>query len=382
LSRPLDAHAQAPLTAEAELRAVGRAFAIPGDFLEGFPYGTGHINDTFVAVYRQAGTGIRYIHQRINTGVFKDPAAMMDNIRRVAEHQRSRLAHLFPGDLSRRVLWPLPARDGSRLFIDPQGGCWRTYFFIEGARTYDVIEDDAQAYAAARAFGAFQEALVDLPGSRLHEAIPHFHDTPRRFKSLQAALASDPVRRAAACAEETEFALSQGPKVGRLLGMHAAGLLPERVIHNDTKLNNVLLDDATGAGICVIDLDTVMPGLVGYDFGDMVRTATMPVAEDETDLSRVAMQWSKFEAIARGYLFSAGAFLNRCEKETLAFSGWLMTFEVGLRFLTDHLEGDTYFKVRRENHNLDRARTQFALARDIEKNLGKMDALVADLSQA
>ncbi|HTB22520.1 MAG TPA: aminoglycoside phosphotransferase family protein [bacterium] len=361
------------------LRAVGSAFSLPGDFLEGGPYGSGHINDTYVAAYGQAGTRVRYIHQRINQGVFRDVPGLMDNIRRVAEHQCARLERVHPGDLSRRVLRPLPAADGRRFFTDPSGACWRTYYFIEGAKTYDVIESDGQAYAAARAFGAFQGALADLPGARLRETIPHFHDSPRRFQTLEEALASDKAGRAAGCARETDFALAQKGKVGRLLELSTAGLLPERVTHNDTKLNNVLLDDATGEGVCVIDLDTVMPGLAAYDFGDMVRTATMPVAEDERDLGKVVVQWGKFEAIARGYLSSAGAFLNRHEKETLAFAGWLMTFEVGIRFLADHLQGDRYFKVRRENHNLDRARTQFALAQDIERKLGKMSAFIAEI---
>ena len=366
-------------TSKHDLRSVGRAFGLLGDYLEGAPYGNGHINDTYASVYDQGGARVRYIHQRINRTVFQDPEKLMDNIRRVAEHQRARLLKEGREGLSRRILWPLPARNGRPFHRDAEDGTWRTYLFIEKARTYDVIESGAQAQAAARAFGDFQKILADLPGPRLHETIPDFHDTPGRFKALERAAAADSSGRLAGCRDELDFAASQAPKIGRLLELRARGLLPERVTHNDTKLNNVLLDDVSGEGICVIDLDTVMPGLAGYDFGDMVRTATMPVKEDEKDLSKVVMQWDKFEALARGYLSSAGEFLNRNEKETLAFAGWLMTFEVGIRFLTDHLAGDAYFKVHSPGHNLDRARTQFALARDIERNLGKMEALIGDL---
>jgi hypothetical protein len=366
-------------TAVADLAQVGRAFGIHGDFLGGLPYGTGHINDTYAATYGQAGRQTRYLLQRINQSVFKDTAALMDNIWRVTEHQRTRLETEHPSDASRRALRPLPTGSGGLCFDDGRGGRWRCYLFIEGARTYDVIQEDRQAFEAARAFGAFQRCLADLPGGRLAETIPGFHDTPRRFKALEDAVASDPSGRARGCAPEIAFALSQRGKVGRLRDMAAAGLLPERVTHNDTKLNNVLLDDATGEGLCVIDLDTVMPGLAGYDFGDMVRTATLPVAEDELDLGKVVMQWGKFEALARGYLSSAGGFLNEHERGTLAFAGWLMTFEVGLRFLSDHLLGDAYFKVRRENHNLDRARTQFALARDLDRKLDAMADFIAGL---
>jgi len=209
--------------------------------------------------------------------------------------------------------------------------------------------------------------LLDLPGERLHETIPDFHNTPLRFKTLLAAIESDPLNRAQSAAKEIEFALAREAITGILHGLLEDGSLPERITHNDTKLNNVLLDDHTGEGVCVIDLDTVMPGLVHYDFGDMVRTTTCPAAEDEQDLSKVYMQQHMFTALLNGYLETAGEFLTKTEREYLPFSGKLISFEIGIRFLTDHLLGDSYFKIHREGHNLDRCRTQFKLVESIEE---------------
>jgi hypothetical protein len=362
-----------------DVQAVGAAFEILGEFIATKPYGNGHINDTYAAVYDQAGTPVRYIHQRINHNIFKDPVRLMENIYRVTTHQLSRLSQHSAEEQSRRALTTLAAKGGLPYHRDPDGNYWRTYLFIEKAKTYDIIETNAQATEAARAFGRFQMALADLPGGRLHETIPQFHHSPWRYENLAKAVAADPLGRLKDCKAEADFALAQKAKVSRLTDLQAQGLLPERVTHNDTKLNNVMIDDKTGEGICVIDLDTVMPGLAAYDFGEMVRTSTMPVKEDETDLTKVVMQWDKFEALTRGYLESAGGFLTPAEKENLAFGGWLMAYENGIRFLTDHLSGDTYFKIHRPNQNLDRARTQLALARDVERNLDKMNRFVASL---
>jgi len=234
------------------------------------------------------------------------------------------------------------------------------------------VQSPRQAFEAAKAFGRFQGLLADLPAPRLHDTIPDFHHTPRRFARLEEVLAADRFNRAAQAAAPIEFALRRKPITGVLVD---AGL-PERVTHNDTKLNNVMLDDETGAGICVIDLDTVMPGLALYDFGDMVRTATCAVKEDVKDLSLVEMQFPMFEAIVRGYLASASGFLTPAERRFLAFSGKLITFEIGIRFLTDFLEGDVYFKTHREGHNLDRCRMQFKLAESIERQEEAMNQLV------
>jgi aminoglycoside phosphotransferase (APT) family kinase protein len=259
--------------------------------------------------------------------------------------------------------------------VDAEGGYWRAYRFIEGARAYDTVESSQQAYQAARAFGEFQKMLVDLPAPRLRDTIPDFHNTPKRFVAFEQAVAADESNRAVNARAEIEFAFAHQPMVGVLLEAN----LPERITHNDTKFNNVLLDNATGEGLCVIDLDTVMPGLALYDFGDMVRTTTSPAMEDEQDLSQVTMQFPMFEALARGYLSSAGCFLTKEEKTHLAFAGKLITFEQGIRFLTDYLAGDRYYKVHRDRQNLDRCRTQFKLVESIEQQEEQMTLLIGKL---
>jgi len=351
-----------------DVRAIARGFQIYGDFLVAEAYGSGHINDTYCAVFDQAGARVRYIFQRINHLVFKNPVALMENIARVTQH----LAAKSAGSREHRALTLIPANDGKPYLHDEAGNCWRVYLFIEGARTYDAVESPAQAFQAAKAFGLFQKRLADLPAPRLHDTIPDFHHTPKRFQALEKAIAADAANRAAAARPEIEFALRHKAMTGELL----AANLPERVTHNDTKFNNVMLDDATGEGICVIDLDTVMPGLALYDFGDMVRTTTSPVKEDERDLSKVTMQFPMFEALVRGYLASAGEFLTAAEKGYLGFCGKLITFEIGIRFLTDYLAGDTYFKVHRDGHNLDRCRTQFKLVESIEQQEAQMNKLI------
>jgi aminoglycoside phosphotransferase (APT) family kinase protein len=352
---------------------AARHFQISGTFLGATPYGSGHINDSYCAVFHEAGVPVRYLLQRINHSIFKNPAALMENIQRVTEHLAAQMAD--EPDRDRRVLTLIPARDGRAWHVDEGGKYWRAYRFIENAHTYDAVESAEQAFQAAKAFGHFQKLLTDLPAPRLHDTIPNFHNTPIRFKALQEAIAADTAGRAIMAKPEIEFSLKHQPIASILLDVN----LPERVTHNDTKFNNVLLDDATGEGICVIDLDTVMPGLALYDFGDMVRTTTSPAMEDERDLSRVTMQFPMFEALVRGYLTSAGGFLTKAEKQYLAFSGKLITFEIGIRFLTDYLMGDTYFKVHRDGHNLDRCRTQFKLVQSIEQQENRMDRLVQSI---
>jgi aminoglycoside phosphotransferase (APT) family kinase protein len=352
------------------LDSIVREFQIDGDFASGLPYGNGHINDTYCVTFHLGRVPMRYILQRINHNIFENPLALMENIQRVTSHLEARVQGQT--DCGRRVLTLIPTRDGQACYVDSSGSYWRIYRFIEGSRTYEAVESEGQAYQAAKAFGYFQKLLVDLPAPRLHDTIPDFHHTPKRFMALQQAIAADAVGRATLARTEIKFAHSHESITRVLLNAN----LPERVTHNDTKLNNVMIDNATGEGICVIDLDTVMPGLVGYDFGDMVRTATSPAKEDEQDLSKVVMQFSMFEALVRGYLASAGGFLTKDEKRYLAFAGKLITFEIGMRFLTDYLAGDKYFKVARERHNLDRCRTQFKLVESIEQQEEKMNRLV------
>lgn len=359
-----------------DLKSLGVQFEIPGTFVSGIPYGSGHINDTYAVTYEQGGQQTRYIHQRINHSIFKDPVALMENIARVTAHQGCKLKAAGYSDIERRALTTVPSREGLAYHVDAEGNTWRTYLFIEGARTYDSIESPEQARQAAKAFGEFQKQLTDIPGGRLHETIPDFHNTPKRFETLLKAIQSDTHQRVQEAQAEIDFILARKELTGVLLEKQSAGLIPERITHNDTKLNNVMLDDVTQEGICVIDLDTVMPGLALYDFGDMVRTATSPRPEDERDLTLIEMQMPMFEALVDGYLTSAHDFLTPAEKDHLAFCGKLITLETGIRFLTDFLQGDTYFKIKRDRHNLDRCRTQLRLVQSIEQNEDAMNEVV------
>ena len=365
------------MTPKHDVKSISHQFQIFGEFISAEPYGSGHINDTYLATYNLGGIVVRYIHQRVNHNIIKNVPALMENIERVTRHIASKLTG--EKDWSRRTLTVIPTRDNKPFFKDHDGNFWRTYIFIEKAKTFDAIESPVQAFEAAKAFGAFQGMLADFPSPRLNDTIPDFHNTPKRFAALEAALAANVCDRAKLAKPELDFVMSRKEMTRKLLDLNAQGLIPERITHNDTKLNNVMLDDATGKGVCVIDLDTVMPGLALYDFGDMVRTATSPAKEDEKNLSLVQMQFPMFEALARGYLESAGRFLTKAEKGNLAFSGKLITLEIGIRFLTDFLAGDTYFKVHREGHNLDRCRTQFKLVESIESQESAMNKLVESL---
>lgn len=357
-----------------DLPAVVAAFQLHGCYAGGAPYGSGHINDTFAITLDQAGRPVRYILQRINDRVFKNVPALMENIQRVTSHTVRFAVAGGSGD-SRQALTLVGTRDGAAWHRDAHGAFWRCYLFIENAQTHDLVENPRQAFEAARAFGEFQRALVDLPGPRLHETIPGFHDTRGRFEAFKRAVVADRLGRARGIQAEIDFALGREPMAGVLLDLLARGEMPERITHNDTKFNNVMLDEATARGVCVIDLDTVMPGLALYDFGDMVRSATNSAAEDERDVTKVTMRMDIFEGLLAGYAASAGAFLNAAERAHLAFSGKLITYEIGLRFLTDYLEGDVYFKIKRPEHNLNRCRTQFALVRSIEQQEPAMQAL-------
>ncbi|KXU35456.1 hypothetical protein AXK11_06345 [Cephaloticoccus primus] len=353
------------------------AFALEGRFLSAAPYGSGHINDTFqVLCETRLGRPKRYIAQRINDRIFRNVPALMDNIQRVTAHlgQTSagsstapRKTAAAPEGSADRQLRLILTRDAAPYTRDAEGGWWRVYDFIEAAHTIDRVTAPAQAREAARAFGDFQAQLAELPGPRLHETIPHFHNTRLRFESFRAALASDPLGRAAAARAEIDFALSLESECDRLLDLFARGEVSERITHNDTKINNVMLDDATGRAVAVIDFDTLMPGLPLYDFGDMVRTAASSTLEDDPEPANMRLEIPLFAALVEGYMGShIGPMLSPAELAHLGFAGKLMTYETGLRFLADHLQGDVYFKTHYAEHNLVRARTQFALVRSID----------------
>lgn len=350
-------------------RAV-RAFQIPGKFDSAAPYGSGHINDTYAAVFQHNGACVRYIVQRINHNIFKDVPALMQNVDRVCSYMRKKLEQTGASDIDRRTLTLIPTSDGKPYHRDEDGNYWRVYIFVEGATGYDIAKTENDVYEAARAFGEFQLFLADMPGGRLNETIPGFHDTPTRYKVFESVLKEDKLNRAVECKNEIDFALKRKAFAGTLLDLYHRGLLPERVTHNDTKLNNVLIDDKTGKAVCVIDLDTLMPGLSLYDFGDLVRTSTNSAAEDERDITKVTMRMPIYKAVVRGFLDSAGYILTKAEKENLHIGGIMMILECGVRFLADYLQGDVYFKTHRPGHNLDRCRTQFKLAESMEQQFG------------
>ncbi len=352
---------------ESQLQEISKQFQIYGEILHAETCKIGHINETYSATYDQGGTRVRYIHQKINRTVFKDPDTVMENVVRVTRHLRAKLEALQVRDITRRCLTIVPTRDGKSAYRDSSGEYWRTFVFVEGVETFESVRSPRQAHEAGRAFGFFQNLLVDLPGPRMTDTIPHFHHTRKRFQAFQKAVAQDHFNRAASARPEIEFALKHEGIVDTLLNALAKKKIPERITHNDTKFNNVMLDTVTGEAMCVVDLDTVMPGCVLYDFGDMVRTATSPTMEDELDLSKVRMQMPMFKKLAEGYLETAGQFLTPAEKSYIAFAGKLITLTIGLRFLTDHLAGDTYFRIHRPGHNLDRCRTQFKLVESIEE---------------
>ena len=358
-----------------DLATIFRHFDTRADFVSGQPYGTGHINDTFRIQASQGGHRVLFTLQHVNTRVFKDGPGLMSNIVRISQHATARLRAEGATDASRRALQVIPALAGKPYYLDGAGMLWRMYVFIDGVRTYDTITETRQAYEAARAFGLFQRLLANLPGARLNETIPNFHHTRRRFDTFQQALAQDARGRAATVQREIDFVRARENLCGVLIGLMDRGEIPERVTHNDTKINNVLMDDHSNEGLCVIDLDTCMPGCALYDFGDMVRSGTNSTDEDDPDASRVSCKREVFEALVRGYL-GAADFLIPAERANLVPGGILMTLECGVRFLTDHLQGNVYFKISREGHNLDRCRTQFALVRSIEDQADALQRFV------
>lgn len=332
--------------AAASLHAVAARFATgaPVATVEPFSGPAGHINASYVV---QSPRG-RFFLQRLNTDVFRDHQRLMENVARVTKH--------LAGPLQL-----VPARDGASSVADADGGVWRMYTFIENGTPVVGAPSGREVARAAGAFGAFQRALADLPGPRLHETIPHFHDTPRRLEAFERAVESDTAARAASVRAEIDR-IRGCRHVARLLVDGAGrGAVPERIVHNDAKLANVLFDRASGEALCVVDLDTVMPGLVLYDFGDLVRSMATRAAEDERDLSRVRLEPELFESIARGYVTGAREFLTQAERELLVPGAQVIVYEQAIRFLIDHLDGDRYYRIARPGHNLDRCRTQLAL---------------------
>lgn len=352
------------------LEAV-EGFHIDGRFLECIPCGNGHINDTYRVAFEKDGEVSRYSLQHMNRAVFEDPVSLMNNILQVTAFLKEKIK-AQGGDPQRETLDFLCAEDGKPYFIDSYGEYWRAYHFIEDAYALEEISSPQDFYESAVAFGHFQKMLADFPADTLTETIAGFHDTRSRFTAFQKAVEQDVCQRAADVAGEIRF-VRERYDVACILGdMQAEGKLPLRVTHNDTKSNNVLIDSATGKGLCVIDLDTVMPGLAVNDFGDSIRFGASTGAEDEKDLSRISCDMDFYDIYTKGFLEGCGDTLTNTEIESLPIGAKVMIYECGMRFLTDYLSGDIYFKIDYPTHNLDRARTQFKLVWDMEQKWEKM----------
>lgn len=359
-----------------DLADVARHFQVEGEFLEARPHGSGHIHDTYAVLFKsKSGKTHPYLLQRINQHVFKDPQSLVQNIERITRHLQRKIT-ACGGDPLRETLTLIPTKAGYYLFQDVQGNFWRAYIFIENAHTTDKADSPLQVYQAARSYGKFQSLLADFSAGDLVETIPSFHHTPQRFQALLEAIRRDACNRVSSAEEEIRFSRDREQDTRVLVDLIGQGKLPLCITHNDTKLNNVMFDDVSGEGICVIDLDTVMRGTVLYDFGDAVRSAAALSAEDDARISGSALSLDIFEHLTRGYIESAGDFLTPVELDNLVLSAKLMSLECGLRFLTDHLNGDTYFKVSRPGQNLDRCRAQFNLVRDIESHSQEMQRIV------
>lgn len=361
-----------------KIRRIIAQFVLPEGEVEAAPYGNGHINDTLRVIVHADGGDRRYILQRVNSYVFPKPIEVIENIEKVTAYLRG-IIEREGGDPLRETLTLVEARDGRRYTLAEDGELWRMYLFIERTRSVDLPDTEALFALSGRAFGRFQHQMGGFDAAQLHETIVDFHNTPARYRQLEDAIARDAAGRRGQVQEEIAFCRKYEHEVHALTDAMEAGEIPLRVTHNDTKLNNVLLDEKTGEGVCVIDLDTVMPGLAAYDFGDSIRTGANTAAEDETDLEKVQFSLPMFKAFAEGFLAEAGASLGAREKALLPMGAKLMTLECGMRFLADHLNGDKYFKVHRENHNLDRARTQFTLVRRMEEKWDEMNRIIREI---
>ncbi len=361
---------------ELQIREAIANFNFTGRLKDRRPFGSGHINDTYLLTFEIGDMGdMSAILQRMNREIFTQPVELMENIVGVTSYLREKIIE-NGGDPERETLNIIPAKDGKAYYVDSKGEYWRSYKFITDAKCYDQVEKPEDFYESAVAFGNFQRLLADYPADTLHETIKGFHDTRARFEVFKQAVAQDVCGRAASVDREIEFVLAH-EEIARVLGeFQEKGLVPLRVTHNDTKLNNIMIDNTTRKGICVIDLDTVMPGLAVNDFGDSIRFGASTGAEDEKDLSKVSCSMELFEIYVKGFLQGCAGSLTPTEVELLPMGAKVMTYECGMRFLTDYLQGDHYFKIHREEHNLDRARTQFKLVEDMEAKWDIMKEIV------
>lgn len=364
---------EAPLD---RIRSVARHFSIDGELSTIAPLPGGHIHKSYVATLQSAPGKPRFVVQRLNTAIFPDVDVLMENVARVCDHLQRRMREANSIDVDRRALTYVPARAGSLIHRAPDGSCWRVCRFIEKSTSIEFPRTANDAANAGRAFGEFHAMLADFPSPELRETIPHFHDTPRRFAALIDAIAADSFRRAAGAHAEIEFARAHQSLAGALIEPMRRGELPIRIAHNDAKLSNVLLDAETGDPLCVVDLDTVMPGTVLFDVGDMMRTMLCPAGEDERDLSKVRIDRALFAGLVRGYLEATRDLLTSVERSLLVIAGMVIAYEQGIRFLADYLQGDQYYQTTRPAQNLDRCRVQFALLTQLEQHRADLESIV------
>ena len=355
--------------------AIGQ-FRYEGVLIDERPYGSGHINDTYLLTFEIAEMGtIKVILQRMNKNIFTKPIELMENILNVTSYLRKKIIE-NGGDPDRETLNVIRTVDNMPYFVDSEGEYWRSYKFITDATSYDQVESPEDFYQSAVAFDNFQRLLAEYPAETLHETIEGFHDTKARFQVFKKAVEDDVCGRAASVQKEIQFVLEHEHLANVFADLLEKKEIPLRVTHNDTKLNNIMIDNKTRKGICVIDLDTVMPGLAMNDFGDSIRFGASTATEDEQDLSKVSCDMELFDLYAKGFIEGCGGKLTEKEIDLMPTGAMVMTFECGMRFLTDYLQGDTYFKIHRENHNLDRCRTQFKLVKDMEAKWDTMREII------
>ncbi len=350
-------------------------FKIEGDYISCTPYGEGHINQTFLAVFNENGMQKRYIVQKINSTLFKSVDMLMRNIELVTEFNRSKIIERG-GNPDRESLTIIRTKNNETFLKTNENDYYRVYIFIENTVAYQVVSKPMDFYYSAIAFGNFNNLLAEFDATQLYEVLPNFHNTVKRFNDFKIAVENDSFNRVKDCKKEIEFIMSRENYYSIIVDLLNSGEMPLKVTHNDTKLNNVLLDDKTGEPVAVIDLDTIMPGSICYDFGDSIRFGCNPASEDEKDLSKVNFRFDLYKIYLDGFLTALGDRITKIEKDHLAMGSILITIECGMRFLTDYLQGDTYFRTHREGQNLDRCRTQLKLVSDMEKILDDMNALV------
>ncbi len=357
-----------------DFKKVASNFKVAGEFVSCEPYGEGHINQTFLLIMNENGKNVKYILQRINSNLFTNVEKLMNNIKLVTEFAREQIAK-EGGNPDRESLTVVLTKDDKAYYFDGEN-YFRVYIFIDDATAYQVVEKPEHFYESAVAFGNFANLLAKFDASQLYESLPNFHNTVKRFEALEKAIEDNISGRKDEVSAEIKFALDRKDLVSKIVSKLESGEIPLKVTHNDTKLNNVLIDNDSGKAVAVIDLDTIMPGTICYDFGDSIRFGCNPAAEDEQDLSKVNFSIELFEQYVKGYMSALKNSMTQSEADNLALGAIMMTYECGIRFLADHLNGDTYFRIKREGHNLDRTRTQFKLVSDMEARFDEMNAIV------